>query len=207
MRRSRRAFEGHGFLSIPINDEAEPVTVVGIDRKGIPRPADRNVELLAVDEFRRKPGVDIDDHAIDRRTLGRVRSGSVPVVDVAKTVKRGAPGLLDRRPERAVLIDGQRHILLLSACGAVRCLRFRGCHVDAQESQATQRSLPSPRARLLRGVVGLVDGELYRAGRPAFRPAASDRSVFQLRSHDVAAGRLRKRRAPRPHRLPCEGGD
>ncbi len=82
MRRSRRAFEGHGFLSIPINDKAEPVAVVGIDRKGIARPADRHVKLLAIYELRRQARVDIDDHAINGRALRGVRSRSVAVVDV-----------------------------------------------------------------------------------------------------------------------------
>ena len=62
------------------------LAVIRIDGDGIPGAADRDIELLAVDEFRRKPSIDIDNDVIDGRALRRVRSRGVPVIDVAETV-------------------------------------------------------------------------------------------------------------------------
>ena len=66
------------------------LAIIRIDGDAIPCAADRHIELLSVDEFEGKRGVDVDDHVINRRTLGRVRRRGVAVVDVAQTVKRGA---------------------------------------------------------------------------------------------------------------------
>ena len=64
--------------------------IVREDRERVPRAADRDIELFAVDQFRRQSGVDIDDDAIDGRALRGVGSGSVAMIDVAETIKRGA---------------------------------------------------------------------------------------------------------------------
>ena len=69
---------------------SKPCAIIREDRECVSRAADRHIELLSVDEFGGKRGIDIDDHVIDRRALRRVRRRGVAVVDVAQTVERGA---------------------------------------------------------------------------------------------------------------------
>ena len=90
MRHSRRKLKSQGFLAASVHGVAKPAAVVRIDCERVPRAADRNVKLLAFDQFRRQARVDVDDDAIDGRALRGVRSRCVPVIDVAETVGRNA---------------------------------------------------------------------------------------------------------------------
>src|SRR5216683_2305375 len=99
----------------------------------------------------------------------------------------------------------RRGILRLSVCGDVRCRQLREYRRGVQESRATPRLDLWRRASLLRGARDRAGGGWYRAGRRAFRPAASDRWAGPLRLHDAGAGRPRRRFAPRFARVLCGG--
>lgn len=79
-------FKRNGLLAAPISSGLEPTPVVCKNRERVPGTADRDVELLAVDQLRRESRIDINNDVIDGRALRRVRSRGVPVIDVAETV-------------------------------------------------------------------------------------------------------------------------
>ena len=56
--------------------------IVGIKSRMEPGAADGHIELLSVDELSAAHRVDIENHAVNRGTLGGVGSGGVAVIDV-----------------------------------------------------------------------------------------------------------------------------
>lgn len=82
--------KGERFLAASVDGASKLHSVVGVNCEGFPGAADRDVELLPIDQFRRQARVDVHNHAINGCALRGVRRGSVSVVDVAQAVGRGA---------------------------------------------------------------------------------------------------------------------
>lgn len=64
--------QGQGLLAIAVDRSAERFSIIGIQGQVVTCAADRNVELLAVDEFRGAVGVDVYDDAIYSGSLARM---------------------------------------------------------------------------------------------------------------------------------------
>jgi hypothetical protein len=69
-----------GFLAAAIERSGELAAIVRIDSYRLPRAAYRHVKLLPIDELGREPRVDVDDDAIDGRTLRRMRSRRIAMI-------------------------------------------------------------------------------------------------------------------------------
>jgi len=87
---SRLVLERDGFLAASSHNTPKLHAVVGKDGERVSRSTDRNVELFAIDEFRRESGVDIDDDAVDRGALSRMGSRGVAMIDVTEAIERRA---------------------------------------------------------------------------------------------------------------------
>jgi hypothetical protein len=64
-------FKRYGLLADSMSGGPEPTPVVCKNRESVPGTADRDVELLAVDQLRRESRIDIDNDVIDGRALRR----------------------------------------------------------------------------------------------------------------------------------------
>jgi hypothetical protein len=87
---SRLVLKRHGFLAASSHNAPKLRAVVGKDGERVSRSTDRNVELFAIDEFRRESGVDINDDAVDRGALSRMGSRGVAMIDVTEAIERRA---------------------------------------------------------------------------------------------------------------------
>ena len=72
--------ERDGLLQIARCRAPQRREVVRVDSSVVARAAQRHVKLLAIHELSTASGVDVDDDAIDRGALRRVRSRGVAVI-------------------------------------------------------------------------------------------------------------------------------
>src|SRR5713101_5437196 len=82
--------ESQGFLAAPINGVSKLGAVIRKNRDSASCATDRDVELLAVDQFRRELRVDIDNNLVNGRALCGVRGRGVPVVNMTEASGRSA---------------------------------------------------------------------------------------------------------------------
>ncbi len=87
---SRLVLKRDGFLAASTHNAPKLRAVVGKDGERVSRSTDRNVELFAIDEFRRESGVDINDDAVDGGALSRMGSRGVAMIDVTEAIERRA---------------------------------------------------------------------------------------------------------------------
>ena len=80
--------ERQGFLAAPMDGVSKLGAVIRKNRDSASRAADRNVELLAVDQLRGELRVDIDNNMVNGRALCGVRGRGVPVVNMTEAIGR-----------------------------------------------------------------------------------------------------------------------
>ncbi len=67
--RNRQPLQRDRLFEITARGKVESRAIVSVERDVVPRSADGDIELLAVDEFSGAERIDINDHTIDRGAL------------------------------------------------------------------------------------------------------------------------------------------
>src|SRR6266851_5253469 len=135
-----------GLVRITSHAAAQRLHVVGIKVCIKAGTTDRYVELSGVDEPIAARGVNVDDDAIDRRPLRRVRRGSVTEIDASQ--------LDERRADLALAIQSQ---------GGLRSVE----RDDRSEFAVSNLETPLRRAEL----DTITDGDSPCFGAKPFHPA------------------------------------
>src|SRR5216683_1756111 len=94
------------LFEITASGKVESRAIVSVERHIVPRSADGYIELLAVNEFSGAERIDINDHAINRGALARVRGRGIAVVDVLQTS--------DCRADLAPVVDAHAQFAIVN---------------------------------------------------------------------------------------------
>ena len=94
--------ERDGFVRGARDCARQCFTRIGEDLRIVAGAAERDVKLLAIDQFAAARGVDVDENAIDRGTLAGMGGNGIAVVEMRKRLQVQLHFPLTAEPERRV---------------------------------------------------------------------------------------------------------